>query len=70
MLSEELSLCDWSTLFRENDVNRKVEILNKFLLECFNRHAPIRKINPKHLPAPWLSNNIKDKMKERYKARR
>lgn len=42
-------------------LSRKVEILNKFLLGCYNKHVPLRKINPKHLPAPWLTNDKKVK---------
>ncbi|XP_024868283.1 uncharacterized protein LOC112452356 [Temnothorax curvispinosus] len=67
---EELGTCDWSALFDVNDVNEKVGILNEYLLECFNRHAPIRRISPKHLPAPWLTSDIRDQMRERDRARR
>ncbi|XP_077277027.1 uncharacterized protein LOC143905467 [Temnothorax americanus] len=66
----ELAECDWSSVFTAEDIDSKVSILNDYLLECFDKHAPLRNVYPRHLPAPWLTNDIKNKMKERNMARR
>ncbi|XP_077272789.1 uncharacterized protein LOC143903207 [Temnothorax americanus] len=66
----ELAEYDWSSVFTAEDIDSKVSILNDYLLECFDKHAPLRNVYPRHLPAPWLTNDIKNKMKERNMARR
>lgn len=66
----DLMACDWNSLLTTNDVNDKINMFNNFLLGCYNDHAPSRSIKPRHLPAPWLSEVIKVKMKERDRARR
>jgi len=60
----------FETLYRSDDIDSKVAIFNNHLLDCYDKHAPLRCISPKHLPAPWLTTNIKDKMVERNRARR
>lgn len=67
---DDLTACDWNSLLTAHDVNVKINILNNFLLGCYNNHAPYRNIKPKHLSAPWLSEEIRAKMKERNRARR
>ena len=67
---DELSQCDWNSLFGAITVNDKVDILNCFLLDCFDRHAPFRDIRPKHFPAPWLTDDIRTMMRDRDRARR
>lgn len=66
----ELSSYDWNSLLLAQDVNAKIDILNNFLLRCYNSHASYKSNKPKHLPAPWLTNDIKSKMRERDRAKR
>ncbi|XP_024874329.1 uncharacterized protein LOC112456176 [Temnothorax curvispinosus] len=66
----ELAEYDWSSVFTAEDIDSKVSILNDYLLECFDKHAPLRNVYPRHLPAPWLTNDIKNKIKKRNIARR
>lgn len=66
----ELDSCDWNALYEIDNVDGKVGMLNEYLLGCFDKHAPHRKIKPRHLPAPWLSDVIRKKMAERDRARR
>ncbi|XP_071582409.1 uncharacterized protein [Temnothorax nylanderi] len=66
----ELAEYDWSSVFTAEDIDSKLRILNDYLLKCFDKHAPLRNVYPRHLPAPWLTNDIKSKMKERNMARR
>ncbi|XP_029673838.1 uncharacterized protein LOC115241977 [Formica exsecta] len=66
----DLSSRDWNSLLCAQDVNHKICILNNFLLECYDKHAPLKNIKPRHLPAPWLIEDIRAAMRERDRARR
>ena len=68
--SRELESYDWNSLLNAQDVNDKTAMLCNFLTDCFDNHAPLREFSPKHLPAPWLSKEIKAMMRERDRARR
>ncbi|XP_020295078.1 uncharacterized protein LOC109860420 [Pseudomyrmex gracilis] len=61
---------DWSDLDSSVSLDDKVDILNQCLLQCVNKHAPLRRGRFKNLPAPWLSLDIKNAMRRRDKARR
>ncbi|XP_071652781.1 uncharacterized protein [Temnothorax longispinosus] len=37
---------------------------------CYDKHAPYRVICPKHLPAPWLTPDLRKLMKDRDRTRR
>jgi len=67
---QDLQGRDWELLYRTKDIESKVTILNNYLLDCYNKYAPLRYISPNHLPAPWLTTDIKDKMAERNRARK
>ena len=66
---DELTSCNGNLLFETQTVNDKVDILNRYLSNCFDIHAPLHNIRPKHLPAPWLSDTIRIMMKERDRRR-
>ncbi|XP_011860418.1 PREDICTED: RNA-directed DNA polymerase from mobile element jockey-like, partial [Vollenhovia emeryi] len=68
--SRDLLAKNWNEFYMANDVDSKVELFNSFLLECFDQHAPERLTRPRKLPAPWLSDEIKRRMRERDRARR
>ncbi|XP_024878939.1 uncharacterized protein LOC112459171, partial [Temnothorax curvispinosus] len=67
---DELASLNWSELYSAASVDAKVDIFNNLLLTCYDQHAPFRVIRPKHLPAPWLTEDIKSRMRERDRARR
>lgn len=46
----ELETLNWNSLYFANDMDAKVEIFNKFLLDSYNKHAPFKVIRPKHAP--------------------
>ncbi|XP_068993484.1 uncharacterized protein [Neodiprion pinetum] len=67
----DIEACDWSQVFTATSIDAKVDLLNTFVLETINKHAPVRKAQLRRPPAPWLDNNIKTLMRERdalYKA--
>ena len=58
----------WNDLIFENDIDKKLELFNSFIVGLFNTHAPIvtKKITkPK---AEWLTANLKLLMKDRDRA--
>lgn len=48
---EELIACDWSAIRHTDSIDEKIELLNEYLLSCYNSHAPLKTIRPKRLPA-------------------
>ncbi|XP_011686376.1 PREDICTED: uncharacterized protein LOC105449078 [Wasmannia auropunctata] len=66
----ELNACNWSEVYQTNDIDGKMELFNNFLMHCYDRHAPLKTIQHKHLPGPWLTTDIKAIMRERDLARR
>lgn len=62
-----MDLCGlpWSDLVREGDLDYKILIFNKFILDTFDKHAPIIEKRVTKPPAPWLTENLRLIMKER-----
>lgn len=61
---------DWTTLFEADTVDSKVSILNTFINECFDRHAPLTQRIFKHSPAPWMTTEIREARRCRDRLRR
>ncbi|XP_020297043.1 uncharacterized protein LOC109861696 [Pseudomyrmex gracilis] len=66
----ELAGCNWDALLQAENIDEKILLLNKYLLNCYNKHAPLKTIHSKRLPAPWITPYIKAKMSERDRSRR
>ncbi|CAG9135918.1 unnamed protein product [Plutella xylostella] len=66
---------DWSSILTTNSVDEQVAKFNELLVELYDKHAPVREVKMKHLPAPWLTDDIrvlmhsKNVAKYRYKCR-
>lgn len=61
---------NWTPLYGSDSIDSKVEYLNGALLECFYRHALLKKILFKNLPPPWITGDIKSQMQQRHLSRR
>lgn len=59
---------DWDSIYLEPNIDIKVDMFNNSILELYDIHCPTRKIKPKHLPAPWISEDIRSLMEVRDKA--
>ncbi|XP_059061639.1 uncharacterized protein LOC131854532 [Achroia grisella] len=68
-LRKDASECSWSTLGTLSDVNDQVERFNKLITDLYNKHAPVRPVRVKHLPAPWLTDEIKTMILKKNKAK-
>lgn len=66
----EVSEINWSELMALENIEYKVETFNEKLLRCLNKHAPLKHIRFRNLPAPWLTDEIRRVMRVRYGARR
>ncbi|XP_020298638.1 uncharacterized protein LOC109862886, partial [Pseudomyrmex gracilis] len=66
----ELSDCDWNIFADLEEIDDKIAWFYGNLLNCYNKHAPLKTIHPKHLPAPWITPEIRTCMQERNKQRR
>ncbi|CAH2092002.1 unnamed protein product [Euphydryas editha] len=60
---------DWSVAFDAGTIDKKVEMFNTLLTRLYDIHAPIRPIKIKHLPAPWLSEDLKVLIKKKNQAK-
>ncbi|CAG9137764.1 unnamed protein product [Plutella xylostella] len=58
-LRSDAEKLDWGSILSANSVDDKVELLNSLLEDLYDRHAPVRAIKMRHLPAPWLTDDIK-----------
>lgn len=59
----------WFDIVREHNIDRKIELLNNFVISLFDLHAPVRTVRVTKPKAPWLTPNLKLIMKERDKAK-
>ncbi|CAH2087481.1 unnamed protein product [Euphydryas editha] len=68
-LREDVNSIDWSALMSLNNINSMVDSLTAELIRLYDKHAPVRPVRMKHIPAPWLSPEIKRYMAKRDKAK-
>lgn len=64
----EVQNFDWFHLIGADCID-KVSELNTMLLECFDRHAPLIRVQAKNLPAPWITVELREAKRERDSAR-
>ncbi|XP_052750409.1 uncharacterized protein LOC128200584 [Galleria mellonella] len=58
-LRKDASECDWSSIANIGCVNLQIQEFNQLVLDLYDRHAPIRPVRVRHLPAPWLTEDIR-----------
>ncbi|CAL1671815.1 unnamed protein product [Lasius platythorax] len=61
----DLINCDWESFVTTSCVDEKVRLLNSNLTSVLNVLAPVRERVCKKRPAPWLTNSIVQRMRER-----
>ncbi|PSN33690.1 hypothetical protein C0J52_25727, partial [Blattella germanica] len=55
----------WHTIWTLPNVDEKILLLNKFILELYDKHAPLKTKLVKRLPAPWITTDIRNIMANR-----
>ncbi|CAH2216707.1 jg26201, partial [Pararge aegeria aegeria] len=58
-LLEDAAKADWDDVRTGISIDEQVNIFNSILTKLYDVHAPIRPVRIKHLPAPWLTEEIK-----------
>lgn len=61
---------DWTDLLASDCIEEKTYIFNSHLLYYYNKHASLRRVLFRNLPAPWLTSEIRKEMRARDLARR
>lgn len=69
-LQQDVEDLDWDGLFSATTMDEKISCFNSGLLELLDIHVPLRRRNFKNFPAPWLTEDIRQCMRERNQARR
>lgn len=70
LFDEDAKLLPWSNIYKVRDINEKINILNKLLLDLFDRHAPLHKSKVKKINHnPWITDSIKHLINEKNIAR-
>ncbi|CAF4837513.1 unnamed protein product [Pieris macdunnoughi] len=60
---------DFSSIYECPTINGKVDLLNASITNLFDIHAPLRPVKLKHLPAPWLNDEIKTLINQKNRAK-
>ena len=64
----QLDSMNWEASYSTAILDDKSNILNGFLLYCFDIHAPLITVKSKALLAPWITAKIKTQMRNRDRA--
>ena len=64
-LCDDANRIDWSPVVRADTIDSKVEIFNSMLEQLYDVHAPVKPIKMKHLPAPWITSEIRSLMERK-----
>ncbi|XP_026325733.1 uncharacterized protein LOC113234594, partial [Hyposmocoma kahamanoa] len=68
-LREDASRVDWSVVDSVGSVDEQVELFTSLLTHLYDVHAPVRPVRIRHLPAPWLSNDLRSYMEKKNRAK-
>ena len=65
---EEVAKISWWEVYSCQNVDTAVEIFTKKLTDILDKMAPVKKLQIRTRYAPWVSEDTKDRIKERDKA--
>ena len=68
-LREDATKIDWNMVYTESTVEHQVAVFNSLIIQLYDNHAPIRPVRVKHLPAPWLTEDIKKLQQKKISAK-
>ena len=66
-IRRSLSSVNWERSIRHKNVNNQVEFLTNSIESVFSNFCPNRIIECRHKDTPWMTNEIKQKLKEKTK---
>ena len=50
----DISKLPFSLIYAFDNVETKLDIFNSLILDCINKHAPLKKIKVTRPPSPWM----------------
>lgn len=62
---QDLHTLPWHVFIETADIDKKIQILNEFILKIFDIHAPLRQVKVTKARAPWLTDTLKIMMRHR-----
>lgn len=65
---QDLQNIPWENVLYLNNIDDKIKLINTYILELFDKHAPYITSRISKPYAPWLTHNLKQMMKQRDKA--
>ena len=65
VLTEDAMKMPWHTIWSLRTVDEKVETLNDFILQLYDKHAPLQTRRVKRHAAPWMTTTIRNLMTQR-----
>ena len=66
-IKKSLLSVNWERALRYKNPNNQVEFLTNSIENIFSNFCPHRKVECRHKDAPWMTNEIKCKLKEKTK---
>lgn len=60
---------DWSPVVNAVSIDDQVAIFNSIITQLYDKHAPLRPVKMKHLPAPWITEDIRKCMHKKFVAK-
>ena len=66
-IQRSVSSIDWDFLFWGKSIDKRVDILNECLKNIFHNFAPKKVVKCDYRQPPWMTDSIKNKLKERAK---
>lgn len=58
----------WNDILKMNNINDKVEFINKNIITLYDKHAPIKPTSAHNHYSPWITDVIKIMQRKRNKA--
>ncbi|XP_045452327.1 uncharacterized protein LOC123661409 [Melitaea cinxia] len=68
-LREDATKIDWSGVYNASTVDEQAIFFNALLTQLYDVHAPIRPVKIKHLPAPWITPEIRKLQNKKNRAK-
>lgn len=69
LLRQDAGDTNWNQVYDADSVDAKVNSFNSILTSLYDKHAPVRAIRLKHLPAPWLTPELRELMSQKTAAK-
>ncbi|XP_074041353.1 uncharacterized protein [Leptinotarsa decemlineata] len=55
----DLNNTNFQPIYNSDNIDEKVAILNKLVLELFDKHSPVKTVKISRKKAPWITDNLK-----------